>query len=143
MEWREITCYKKMCICVCVCVHGRLIYVRCVCVHLCLLERKKGSALLLPPTCSCNPLCFGDLGNLVTKHSWGPFDWGHGWAWSLDWLKRQWRRESWIEEEEDKVLGALRVGRMSTPSVHLFPLVCMSMLLFLSYYITFSPACPS
>lgn len=87
----------------------------CVWVHelvrqSCLWERQKEMPLPLPPTCSCNPLCFGDLGNPVTKHSWCPFDWGHRWAWSLERLGSQWRRQSAMGEEEDEVAVALWVG---------------------------------
>lgn len=61
---------------VCVCMNFRKISVLCLplCVYVSVRERENETLALLPPTGSCNPLCFGDLGNLVTKHSRYRFD---------------------------------------------------------------------
>lgn len=61
---------------VCVCMNFRKISVLCLplCVYVSVRERENETLALLPPTGSCNPLCFGDLGNLVTKHSRCRFD---------------------------------------------------------------------
>lgn len=59
-ELSENKCIVSASVCVCVCERER--------------ERENETLALLPPTGSCNPLCFGDLGNLVTKHSRCRFD---------------------------------------------------------------------
>lgn len=82
----------------------------CVCVRA--KERKEGMSLPSPHTCSCNPLCFGDLGNLVTKQSWCPFDWGHGWWFGQ--IEKTVEEDSRTEEEEDKVVGSPKVAWLRT-----------------------------
>lgn len=119
----------RLCVCVCACTFNICALYLCVCV--CLSKGKKERPLPLPPTCSCNPLCFGDLGNLVTKHSWGPFDWGHGRAWSLVVLKRQRRRESRMEEEEE--------GWPNERSVQFFPFICLCVPTFGTLFILYRP----
>lgn len=87
MEWREIRRFGRACVCAAAWTFAvsSLCLFPCACPR----ERKNERPPPLLHTCSCNPRCFGDLGNLVTKHSWCPFDWGHGWAWSLDRVKRR------------------------------------------------------
>lgn len=79
MEWRGITSQEETCACACT---FYIQYVLCVvlcCVRLSERERERKKRPLPPPSLPpalVIPLCFGDLGNPVTKHSRGPFDWG-------------------------------------------------------------------
>lgn len=96
-------------------VRARFIYsmcfVLCCVVCVCRRERERKKRPLPPPSLPpalVIPLCFGDLGNPVTKHSRGPFDWGHGWAWKFG------RSEKTEEDGEQDGGGGGRGGWGST-----------------------------